>query len=64
MKCALCKQEIATGTPAASIVGGLFPAGDEDLFVVDEDVMAEAYTHLTCLVRSVEDAMRARIEET
>lgn len=53
MKCFLCTEEIQPGTPAISIIGGLFPASDPDFFVVDEQVMGERHAHLGCLTATV-----------
>jgi hypothetical protein len=53
MNCPLCKKEIIPGTAAVSIVGGMFPREEPDLFVVDEQVLRESYAHLPCLLKTL-----------
>ena len=62
MTCSLCKNEIRPGTAAVSIVGGMFPIDEHDLFVVDEEVLRESYAHLPCLLDTIRgnDARHSR----
>ena len=53
-ECALCRQQIPSGTEAVSIAGGLFPREDPDFFAMDEGVLKESYAHLKCLLTAVE----------
>lgn len=53
MNCSLCGQQIVPGTPAVSVVGGMFPVEDPDFFMTDEEVMRESYAHLKCMVDAV-----------
>lgn len=53
MNCSLCNRQIDPGTPAVSVVGGLFPLADPDFFMTDESVLREAYAHLDCMVDAV-----------
>lgn len=51
--CALCSKTIEPGTPAVSVVGGMFPRGEEDFFMIDETVLEETHAHLPCFRRVV-----------
>ena len=53
MTCSICEKEIKPGTPAVSVVGGLFPVDDPDFFMADEEVLRESYAHRDCMVRAV-----------
>jgi hypothetical protein len=57
-RCALCTEEIQMGTPTVSIVGGMFPREEPDLFMIDELVLRESHAHLGCLLASVRTVSR------
>ncbi len=50
-RCVFCPNPITPGTPVVSIVGGMFPREEPDLFMVDEEVLRESHAHLDCLLR-------------
>lgn len=50
--CAICKLPIQPGTATVSIVGGQFPVGDPDFFMIDDTILVESYVHRDCLVKS------------
>lgn len=49
--CRICNHEIAPGSGAVSIVGGVFPCDDPDFFLIDEGILRESYTHKECLLQ-------------
>lgn len=55
--CVLCRKDIEPGTPAVSIVGGLFPKEDPDFFMIDETVLIESHAHRSCLADAIKKGM-------
>lgn len=55
MNCKLCQKPIEPSTRAVSLVGGMFPREEPDLFSVDEEILSETYVHLDCLNNLIRD---------